>query len=299
MLLAMRATLISASGVVLKTLMDVLEQHNTEELLVARNTIGDSFLFEPTPDFVVGVLSSTARDTNQGLTNLDVMFRIGRSVEREIPTLLIVPPPLQINSPIAGVAIARCPTDNAGALTIHVSTIIATATARYGKVPQDAVRLASPGMRLNELIQFLNADPALSPIEFESIVREILANDPGSRSITSQSEYPRDGGIDAILSPADAPGQVILVQAKMQPSNLQRLARAEFELQEYVTSSHASLGLLVLYDREARDLPARSSPLTPLVVSVSLKSLAEQLLDQSLLQVLVKATAEPSDGGDS
>ena len=291
----MRATVISASGVVLKTLIDALGRAGTQDVFVMANAIGDSFIFEPFPDFVVGVLSPVAGDAQQGLTNLDVMLRIGRSAEQKIPTLLIVPPPFPHLSPMAGVAFAYCPTDNEAALTFHVSAIVATAAARREEAPQEApVPPAKSG--LTEIIEYLATSPGLSPAEFERIVIGILEGDLGSRAIASRRANVDGIGVDVVVSPTDAPDSIILIQAKMQYVSLHPLARSEIELQNYVMRSQASLGLLIFYDPGGHELSARSSPLTPRVVSVSLKNLAEELLNRNLLQILTKATAETAGG---
>jgi Restriction endonuclease len=295
----MRATVISASGVILKTLIDSLGRAGTQEVSVIANAIGDSYLFEPAPDFVVGVLSPLAMDPQQGLTNLDVMLRIGRSAERNIPTLLIVPPPLSMLSPVAGVAVAHCPTDNEAALALHVSTIVAIATNRREITREQAPR-SSDKSDLYEMIAYLDTGPKLSPAEFENIVGSILANGVGSQGIVSQVRNNDDVGVDMVVSPADAPDNIVLIQAKywhhMDP---QRIARSESELQNYVTSRHANIGLLIFYDQEGQEFSARSSPRTPLVVSASLRRLARQLVDQNLLQILTKATAETAGGVSS
>ena len=239
MLLAVRATVVTASGVDLRTLVDALRRVGTQDISVFANSIGDSSLFEPLPDFVVGVLSPVASDPQQGLTNLDVMLRIGRSTEQKIPTLLIVPPPLLALSPMADVAIAYCPTDNEAALTLHISAIVATASSRGNEAPEKAPIPAKSG--LTEVIQYLATGPDMSVVEFESIVRDILTSDPGSRAIVSQPANGDDMGVDLVLSPAGASSSVVLVQAKRLHVKPQWLTRSEIELHNRVTESHASL----------------------------------------------------------
>ena len=291
----MRATVVTASGLDLRTLIDVLRRVGIQDVSVFANAIGDSSLFEPLPDFVVGVLSPDASDPQQGLTNLDVMLRIGRSAEHKIPTLLIVPPPLLALSPTVDVRIAYCPTDNDEALTTHISAIAATAGSPGGnRTPEEAPTPAKAGM--TEVINFLATRPDLSVVEFENLIRDILTSDPGSRAIVSQPSNDDDLGIDVLVSPAGAPNSVVLVQAKREYVDPQRLARSEIQLHNRVLESHASVGLLIFYDREGPEIQAHLARFTPLVVSVSLKSLAEELLTQDLLQVLIKATAEAVGG---
>jgi hypothetical protein len=289
MLLIVRATVVTASGVDLRILIDALRRVDTQDISVFTNSIGDSSLFEPSPDFVVGVLSPVANDPQQGLTNLDVMLRIGRSAEKQIPTLLIVPPPLLALSPMADVAIAYCPTDNEAALTLHISAIVAIAASRGNEADNQTQIRVKAG--LSGVIEYLGTKPDLSVIEFENILKDILTSDQGTRAIASQL----DTGVDLIVSPAGAPDSVVLVQAKRVHVNPQLLVRSAIELHNRVIGSHAGLGLLVFYDRQGPELAPRS--FTPLVVSISLKSLAEQLFTQDLLQVLIKATAEAVGGG--
>ncbi len=295
MLLVVHATVISATGVVLKTLIDVLQRAGARKISVFANAIGDSFVFDPRPDFVVGVLSPTARDPQQGLTNLDVMLRIGRSVEQHIPTLLIVPPPLLAVSPMPGVAIAYCPTDHEEALTLHVSAIVATSTPQDGEVHEQAQTPTKSGVA--DRIEQLTNRPNLSAVEFETLLIEILTSDPGSRAAVVSKVMAADKmGVDFVVSPTEAPSSVVLVQAKMGHQTPQSILRSEEELRTYVTNSKASLGLLVVYDPEAPEIPIHTAPIAPFVISVSLKNLAERLLTQNLLRVLVNATAEAVGG---
>ena len=294
MLLAVRASVVTASGVNLKTLVDVLGRAGVQDVSVFANAIGDAFLFEPRPDFVIGVLSPVARDPQQGLTNLDVMLRIGRAVQQELPTLLIIPPPLLNVSPMAGVAVAYCPIDHETALTLHISAIIATAASQRDEVPKEPLPPKKSG--LTSVIRYLASGPDLSTYDFEQLIIAVLESDPGARALISQVRDADDRGVDFVMAPTEAPSSIVLIEAKTGPVTERSLSRWENQLHNWVANRNASLGLLIYYDPEGTEFPARSSSDSPLVVSISLKSLAEELRSQTLPQVLNKAAAKAVGG---
>lgn len=291
-----RATIIGAAGLVLGPLIDVLGRAGVSEVFVLASAIGDSHLFEPTPDIVVGVLNPLAGESpGQGLTNLDVMLRAGRSAERNLPTLLIIPPPIASLSPSASVAFAYCAVNNTAALDFHISAFVATASAEGREYAS-----ASPERRdetLFEIAARLGDRPELSGPEFESLIRTVLENDREAPALLSQAMNAKDVGFDLVVAPAEAPDTIILVQAKIGSVNEEWLSRSEDSLQHMVVINRARMGLLVYYDREGREFGTRS--ITPLVVSLSLKSLTEQLATRSLAEVLNDAAARRLGGATS
>ncbi len=292
----MRATIITAGGLVLKPLIEALGRAGVHEAAVFANAIGDAYMFEPPPDFVVAVLSPLSRESQeQGMTNLDVMLRVGRSVERKLPTLLIVPPPLTPLAATVGVSFAHCPIDHDAALDFHLSALIATVTTADQPLPEQAP--VSPNAALRDIAEYLSHGPALSETELEQLVTNIFQRDKETHAFVSQPSLFGDAGVDAVIAPAGAPNNVIFLQAKQaKPGNVTEpwLSLAEDQLQHLVVINRASLGLLVYYDPDGIEFPTRSS--TPLVISIPLRRFVEQLASQSLAQLLNDATAKAAGG---
>jgi hypothetical protein len=291
MLLLVRAAVVRAGGVVLESLINALGRVGTQDVFVLANAIGDSNLFDPIPDFVVGVLSPLAGEfQGQGLTNLDVMLRIGRSVERELPTLLIVPPPLPALAPTAGLAFAYCPISGDAALYFHLSALVATASSESERVPEQRPKPATSDPA--RIAEYLSSGPELSPTAFEVLLRDLFLSTGAERVLSKQTAD--DTGVDLVVTPDEAPNSVVFIQAKAGRVSDQSLSSLEGKLQSIVLRNRASLGLLVYYDREGTEFAPRSS--TPLVVSFSLKNLAQMLATQSLAQVLNNAAAGEPGG---
>jgi Restriction endonuclease len=291
MLLLVRAAVVRAGGVVLAPLINALGQVGAQDVFVLANAIGDSNLFDPVPDFVVGVLSPLAGESQgQGLTNLDVILRVGRSVERDLPTLLIVPPPLPALAPTAGLAFAYCPTDSDAALYFHLSALVATVSSESQRLPEQRSKPATSDPA--SVAEYLSGGPELSPNAFEELLRNLFQS-VGAETIVSQ-RTPNDTGVDLVVTPAEAPNNLVFIQAKAGRVSERSLSSLEGQLQNIVLENRANLGLLVYYDREGTEFAPRSS--TPLVISFSLKSLAQLLATQSLVQVLNSAAAGEPGG---
>jgi hypothetical protein len=119
-----RGVIVTADGLDLTPLFNVLDEVVPSEFWVLGNEIGDRYLFEPQPDFIIAVLTPNsegdASSVLQGFTNLDVILRTGRSAERRIPTLVLVPPSMPVLSPAAGATFVSTPLSDKQALKLHL-----------------------------------------------------------------------------------------------------------------------------------------------------------------------------------
>lgn len=290
----MRASIVTAGGTGLGVLFDVLEDLGVSDIWVLGNPIGDRYLFEPSPDMVVGVLNPRpvegSEDPSKGLSNLDVMLRIGRAAEREVPAIVIVPPPLMIPSPAEGVVLAPCPADHQSALSTHLwafTTALGTLKDRSSKESNEETPHVDSARILNELAGVGN----ISGWQFEQMIRSILMQ-AGAASVASKG-HDFDDGVDIAFAPSDDSSGVILVEAKYGNLDERRLRDAEQQLQRHVLDRRAVLGLVIYHESNGRQFPQRST--LPRIVRLSVEELVGQLATHSLTQVLSDATASAID----
>ena len=76
-----RGTVVAAGGLDLTPLFDVLDEVAAGRFWVLGNEIGDPYLFDPQPDYVISVLATPNNDDTtsgrQGFSNLGALFRTG------------------------------------------------------------------------------------------------------------------------------------------------------------------------------------------------------------------------------
>lgn len=290
----MRASVATAGGVGLGVLFDVLGELGVSDIWVLGIPIGDRYLLDPFPDMVIGVLNPRPEESNEepskGLSNLDVMLRIGRAAERGVPAIVIVPPPLAVPSPAEGVVFAPCPVDHQSALSTHLwafTTALGSPKIRPSKESdREPPHLDSPRI-LNELERSAN----ISGWRFEEMIRAILMQ-AGAASLVSKGNG-ADDGVDIVFAPSDDSPGVILVEAKNGHLDERRLRDAEQRLQRYVMERKAVLGLVIYRDSNGRQFPQRRT--VPLIVRLSVEELVRRLATRSLTQVLSDATASAID----
>ena len=289
----MRASVATAGGAGLGVLFDVLGELGVSDIWVLGNPIGDRYLFDPSPDMVIGVLNPRPEERNEepskGLTNLDVMLRIGRAAERGVPAIVIVPPPLAIPSPAESVVFAPCPVDHHSALSTHLWAF--TATFGSKNRPSKELGHEPPHVDSARILSELQRSASISGRRFEEIVTSILRQ-AGAASVENE-RYEPDRGIDIVFTPSDDSPGVILVQAKYGQLDERRLRDAEQKLQGYVIDRKAGLGLVLYHDSLGRQFPQRQT--VPLIVRLSVEELVKQLATRSLTQVLSDATASAID----
>jgi hypothetical protein len=290
-----RASVATAEGAGLGVLFDVLEELGVSDIWVLGNPIGDRYLFDPSPDMVIGVLNPRSEDINEepskGLSNLDVMLRIGRAAERGLPAIVIVPPPLAIPSPTEGVVFAACPVDHQSALSTHLwafTTAFGSSKNRPPKEPDHA----PPHVDSARILSELQRSGSISGWRFEELVSSVLSQ-VGAASVENERRYKPDRGVDIVVAPSDDSPGVILVETKYGQLDERRLRDAEQQLQGYVIDRQAGLGLVVYHDSRGRQFPQRRT--VPLIVRLSFEELVRKLATRSLTQVLSDATASAID----
>lgn len=289
----MRASVVAAGGPDLRVLFKALEDIGTRDWWVLRSAIGDRFMFDPVPDFVVGVLSPTQFERTdpapEGLTNLDVMLRVGRAVERGLPTLIIAPPPLIINSPVQGATVAHCPLDVEDVLQNHLWAFMTTvsSTSQVHESLGEATRIdPTPFLRA---ISSINESLSGYGAQVESLVGQVLQQ-AGAALVENQQRGTLGDRVDFAFVPSADSSGVVLVEAKAGRLSEKRLADAENQLQHYVLSRRAQLGIVVYHDTSDRLYPAPHA--TPMIVRFSLRELVEKLAVDSLPKVIAAAIAD-------
>jgi hypothetical protein len=290
----MRASVANAGGAGLSVLFDVLRELGVSDIWVLGNSIGDRYLFDPSPDMVIGVLNPRSEESNEepskGLSNLDVMLRIGRAAERGVPAIIIVPPPLAIPSPAEGVVFAPCPVDHQSALSTHLWAFT-TAFVSPKNRPSKELDREPPRVDSARILSELQQSASISGWRFEEIVSSILRQ-AGAASVENE-RYEPDRGVDIVFAPSDDSPGVILVETKYGRLAERRLRDAEQQLQGYVIDRKAGLGLVVYHDSLGRQFPQRRT--VPLIVRLSVEELVRQLATRSLTQVLSDATSSAID----
>lgn len=289
----MRASVATAGGTGLGVLFDVLEGLGVSDIWVLGNPIGDRYLFDPSPDMVIGVLNPRPEERNEesskGLSNLDVMLRIGRAAERGVPAIVIVPPPLAIPSPAEGVVFAPCPVDQS-ALSTHLWAFT-TAFGSSKNRPSKELDREPPHVDSARILDELQRSANISGRRFQEIVSSILRQ-AGAASVENEGSEP-DRRVDIVFTPSDDSPGVILVETKYGQLDEDRLRDAEQQLQGYVIDRKAGLGLVVYHDSFGRHFPQDRT--VPLIVRLSVEDLVKQLATRNLTQVLSDATASAID----
>jgi hypothetical protein len=289
-----RASVATAGGAGLGVLFDVLGELGVSDIWVLGNPIGDRYLFDPSPDMVIGVLNPRSEDINEesskGLSNLDVMLRIGRAAERGVPAIVIVPPPLAIPSPTEGVVFAPCPVDHQSALSTHLWAFTTAFGSSKNRPPKELDH-APPHLDSARILSELERSASISGWRFEDLVSSILRQ-VGAASVENE-RYEPDRGVDIVVAPSDDSPGVILVETKYGQLDERRLRDAEQQLQGYVINRQVGLGLVVYHDSLGRQFPQRRG--VPLIVRLSFEELVRQLATRSLTQVLSDATASAID----
>jgi hypothetical protein len=220
-----------------------------------------------------------------------VFVEIGVVLGRSVPVALVVEPPA--SPPLALESLAYIPAgvDDEAQLHFHLrwflNTLGASAPSRFEDPGSDQSQLST--IDVSELRQQLqqvrsSARGDQAPA-FERLVVDLLHR---SGAIVESMARQPDEGIDAV---AYIPGEEqrlgpILIELKVGHLNRAVLRKATIQLQEYVVTRRGGLGILV-YDSPAPfDIP---DPSTPLVLSLRIEDLLNELEDESLTKVLVRA----------
>lgn len=289
----MIASVVAAGTVDLSTVLAVLEHVGFDEWVVANNPVGDTQIFTPRPLVVVGVLETGHDRTlpSEGFSNLDVMLRLGRSVEQGIPTLIIAPPQGAPFHPPKNMFVARCPANNEEALSLYLWSF-ARALGVTRTTEPTTPRKRSPKFDINDvrsMIQNLPQKPAELSNAVEQLVSFLLENS-GAQILHHWQSDSRDGAFDMVLLPSPDATSVILVEVKTGNLSNGALDRSEQKLAASVSDTGASLGILIYHDIDWRIFTKRRS--TSYVVRIALIELVERLYSQALLTAISEVAAK-------
>lgn len=289
----MIASVVAAGTVDLSTVLAVLEHVGFDEWVVANNPVADTQIFTPRPLVVVGVLEYGHDRTlpSEGFSNLDVMLRLGRSVEQGIPTLLIAPPQGAQFHPPKDIFVARCPTNNEEALSLYLWSFARALGVTRTNEPTTP-RKRSPKFDIDDvrsMIQNLPQKPAELSNAVEQLVSFLLENS-GAQILHQWQSDSRDGAFDMVLLPNPDATSVILVEVKTGNLSNGALDRSEQKLAASVSDTGASLGILIYHDVDWRIFTKKRS--TSHVVRIALVELVERLYSQALLTAISEVAAK-------
>ncbi|WP_269855170.1 hypothetical protein [Streptomyces sp. RPT161] len=288
----MHATVVAASGMDLRILLDTLKGTGVSDAWVLGNAAGDRFMFdEPRPDLIICVLDpeniERTDPSPKGFTNLDVMMRAGQSAGRGLPTLIIAPPPLHVASPVAGTVVAHCPLDQREALADHVWAFASTVRATEEPSAPEKVALErriDPTSFLRRLEGIPRESTGGFYLGVESLVAKLF-QEAGAALLKPPPQT------DLAFIPSEDSSAVMLIEVKAGKLTEDQLVAAEVRLQGRVDASRAQLGVLIYYDLKGRGFPARYTT-GAAVVRLRLEDLIEQLGTRSLPEVIAFAVAQ-------
>ncbi|MFC8256969.1 hypothetical protein ACFUNF_04790 [Streptomyces sp. NPDC057291] len=273
-------------------LLGVLRELNIEDVWVLHNDLGDRFMLDPVPDFVVGVLTddeNSPRSKNKTFTNGEVSLRLGLAAGRGVPALAIVPPTAKMRSPDPLIMVAACDVHVRQALADHLWAF--TATLDF---PPPSSAPPGPIERGLE-----NADEYLAVLnqlewgsrgfggQFERLMGRVLMSAGAAVAETKGSLGDR---VDLAFVPSGGSTDIILVELKAGHLSEATLSGAEEQLQRFVIERQAKYGIVLYHDTYGRSLPNRHS--TPLIVRMSARELIQRLAGEPLPKVLDAAVVE-------
>jgi len=232
---------------------------------------------------------------NWGLLNnaLDVILRAGRSAERRIPTLVLIPPPMPLPAPAADAMFVSCPLSDKEALKLHLWAFFAPilAAERPTQIAPTVPVYLDTNLTLTELHRLSDEQPGLA-MRVEQLANNLL-HQAGANVAAAQVRRSDEGHADRVdfaITPSDDAQNVVLIEVKAGRLTEDRLAHAEQQLRRYVMDRKASLGMVLYHDSTGRTFPPRRT--VPRVIRLSLEELAERLESHSLTKIMSDAVAE-------
>jgi hypothetical protein len=288
---------VTAGGVNLHTFYEALGGIGSFEVWALPNEVGDRYLFTQTNSFIIGILreesiSVDAGEPVRGFSNLDVMLRIGRAAERQLPALVLVPPSVKLPAPTAGVVFASCRVDDPAVLHIHLWGFFAATPTTDSVVGRNNWRLKK-SFDVSSAMEALTVLPTVQPAlgaQFEALLRNIFAQ-AGARVTTS----PRDDDpqakkslqADMAIVPSDDSPEVILIELKAGHLSEKRVNAAEWRLARYLDMQSSRVGLVVYHDLLGRKFQSKS--LISGVARISADDLIQALGSGELHKVIADA----------
>lgn len=305
----MKSLIIAAAKISLGVLHQLLEEVGVQEWSVLGNHVGDGAIETQDPDLVVGILSPDAQGVRPnsdssgdsakvaGFTNLDVMLRIGRFVERGNQTLLIVPPPLSLPAPAAGLSVAPCRLDDRASLELHLWAAAAGAgnarpvVIRPSQIMDAPQRSNRSTDQIIRLLKALSRDggsrSSVSGLRIEEMILQLL-RDSAAEVAENPARTGPDAGFDAALIPEKGSSKVFLVEIMTGDLQGSRLIDRARRLQSTVLERGSDLGILVYQDRLSR----RFEPgFVPIVITIAAEDLVERLGETSLARIIDQEVA--------
>jgi hypothetical protein len=220
-----------------------------------------------------------------------IFVEIGVVLGKSMPVALVVEPPASPPPALASLAYIPVGVHDEAQLHFHLrwflSTLEASAPTPLEEPGSGQSRLSSEDVsgfrqQLRRVRLSAGGDQAL---EFERLVIDLLRR---SGAVVEEMATRPDEGIDAVAYIPGAEQRLgpVLIELKVGHLSSTVLRRATTQLQSYVLTRRGGLGILI-YDSpspiEVTDPPA------PLVLSIRVEDLLNELEGESLTQVLVRA----------
>ncbi|WP_369221535.1 hypothetical protein AB5J52_06775 [Streptomyces sp. R39] len=288
----MRASIVIAGQTEVQHLTRVLRGLDVDDVWVLHNDLGDRYILDPVPDFVVGVLSDddlSGGTSPKPFSNNDVALRVGLAAGRGVPALVIAPPPIQAASPDPLITVVACEVDAHQALTDHIWAFTTTLDLPSNPAPElPERRLKNPDHYLSELDR-LDGRGGVTALQFERLVGQILM-EAGAAVVEAESQGQADQRVDIAFMPSGGSQDIVLVELKSGRLTEKRLRDAEEQLQSFVIERRAKYGMVVYHDVEGRPLSSRRT--TPLIFRMSARELIQRLAAEPLPKVLNDAVVE-------
>lgn len=289
----MRVSLLVAGEVNKGPLLRVLHELNIDDVWVLHNDLGDRFMLDPAPDFVVGVLSDRDSDAkavqNKTFTNGEVALRLGLAAGKGVPTLVIASPSTQMRSPDPLITVVRCPIKR-DALVGHLwafTTSLSLSPSSDATAPPER-QLENADHYLSELDR-LEWGSTYFGDQFERLISRLLLS-AGAAVVETESAGPLGDRVDIAFMPSGRSGDIILVELKAGNISEKQLAAAEEQLQRYVIGRQAKYGIVLYHDVSGRMLSSHHS--TPLILRMPARELIQKLANDPLPKVLDDAVGE-------
>lgn len=286
----MRVALLVAGEADAGLLRGVLRELNIDDVWVLHNDLGDRFILDPVPDFVVGVLTAddgSPQSRSTAFTNAEVSLRLGFAAGRGVPTLAIVPPTTEIRSPDPLITVVACDMHARQALVDHLWAFTATFDLPSSSPPVPTERPLENADEYLAALEQLQWGGRGSVGKFERLISRVLMSAGAAVAETKGSLGNR---VDFAFVPSGGSTDIILVEVKAGDLSEKKLSGAEEQLQRFVIERQAKYGIVLYHDIHGRSFPSRHS--TPRIVRMSARELIQKLAGEPLHKVLDAAVVE-------
>lgn len=288
----MHASIVVAGGTNVESLCDLLYEVGVNEAWVLNGDIGDRYIFDPAPDFLVGVLSNvdlTDMCSTKSFSNSDVLLRMGLAAGRGIPGFLIAPLSIHATSPDPIITVVQCNLDSHEALADHIWAFTAALDHHHSGAHSQS--MPRPLENIDEYLgglERLNTGSGSLGIRFERLISRVLmkagaAVSEGGATTNADVGVRTDDGVDIAFMPPGGSTDIILVELKVGHLSDKILADSEKQLQKYVIERRAKFGVLLYHDVTGRDFRRDSMPL---ILRIAAREFIKKLAQGTLPEVL-------------